>query len=99
MMHCRFPTRRDEKKLEIRKFFRWWPSARIMGLWPVTGCSTRWTHGLGGPCYNARSISTRSMGLRARALLYHYSRTASEGRATAVLRVFVRLVSFVTAKR
>jgi hypothetical protein len=39
------------------------------------------------------------MGLRARALLYRYSRTASEDRATAMLRVFVRLVSFVIAKR
>ena len=39
------------------------------------------------------------MGLRARASLYRYSRTASEGHATAMLRVFVRLVSFVTAKR
>jgi hypothetical protein len=55
VMHCRFPTRRDEKKFGIRKFFRWCLSACIMGLWPVTGCSTplhtRPRRAMLRPCY------------------------------------------------
>ena len=33
------------------RVLRWWLSAGNMGLWPVIGCSTGCTHGLGGPCY------------------------------------------------